>query len=166
MKKYFLLILVLATPAFCENSIYWKTAAQSVDKVWQRLAACGLNRLDARDPRLPFPNLPADSAVLNKRGQILAYYWEMFGNRGGISFGFKNPNGSWPHTVSFLQDSISFNTPNFGTVAQSSRYWVGRATQYHFRCRQMDIPTLDLFEKCIEREWVNNIANQLCRYRN
>lgn len=22
------------------------------------------------------------------------------------------------------------------------------------------------FEKCIEREWVNNIANQLCRYRN
>ena len=143
---------------------YSSWANQALTEVWSNLNACGLTRLDAYDPRLPQPLVPATDAIVNRAGQLLAYTLDTTGYFFPPSFAFKNPNGGYAHTVTFSGYNLSFNTPYGGTVDMSNVVKSVNGPYFQFFCHGELIPG-EMFYACVKANWINVVTHQLCRFQ-
>lgn len=143
---------------------FHQIADGAVQAVWDGLERCGLKRMNAYDPRLPRPQIPASEAVVNSRGQVLAYTLDgsPFFN---TTYEFKNPNGGMIHSVSYGYYAIGFLTPYGGSVAAANSANVGGTLTVNTLCRGRTIPPA-YFQACIRSEWIDVIVKQLCRFPN
>lgn len=158
-----LLPSVLSAHFLAPNQSYSKWANQAIEEVWTGLNACGLSRLDANDPRLPAPRVPATDAIVNGSGRLLAYTLDTTGYFFPPAYTFKNPNGGFVHTTTFSAYGLSFNTPYGGTVAMSNIVNSGNGPYYQFFCRGQLIPAQN-FYACVKANWIDVITQQLCRF--
>ena len=155
--------LVLAFPAMgWDHGNFEELASFTHASVWRDLNRCGLLRLKAHDPRLPWPMVPADEAVVTRYGRLLAYTYRDFLSLGD-RIEFKNPNGSFPHTIRLSKDFIFFVTPYSGIVARAERYSTATGPKLRLNCRNWEVPPEE-FNRCIDREFVGLISDQLCRW--
>jgi hypothetical protein len=168
MKKYILGCLCFVSclaqaESYSGYAPFPKVGNRAVSLVWERLEQCGLTRVSAFHPSLPPPSVPAQEAILSPRGELLAYYMEEYG--GGFSASFKNPNGSYKHSVSYNNGHIRFVTPYVGVVAQGNTFATVGAVGMNLYCRSVPVDS-PLFLDCIEAGWVNQIVGLLCPYGN
>ncbi len=157
-----LTVLVVSTSARAGGFSSWEFAQHVQDRVWSELQDCGLTRMSATDPRLPRPRVPADDAVVNKHGRLLAYSY--FYNYGQVRFEFKNPNGGMSHEMSLYGQDIGFLTPKMGTVAWSNHTETPQGTQISYWCRSQKVFDFESFNTCVEKYYVKVISNQLCQF--
>jgi hypothetical protein len=157
---------VVATPAFADQML--PDFAQRVSTIIEgKLKSCGLLFVDPRTPGLPFnTRWNARYAVVNRRGQALAYYVQDYGN--GASWTWMNPNGGYRHSIQFGNWGIKFTTPLAGNVASASRYVTPMGAGYNMYCRAAGgmVPTWQVFENCVASQFVAVVSNQLCQYAN
>lgn len=137
-------------------------AYRVVGETWNELFRCGLRKMDAYDPRLPRPIVPARYAVVNSKWQVLAYTNEEYGV-GFASYAFKNPNGSYRHAVSFGEEWLDFVTPYQGTVASANRVLTVGGPSITYRCFSQVIDPVG-WQQCVRARFTMLIADQLCRF--
>lgn len=135
---------------------------QTIRETWDQLIYYGLMKLDAWDPSLPKPQVPAIKAVVSKRLGLVAYYDEETGFV-ETTLVFKNPDGSQRHSVSFNKDNIKFVTPNQGTVANANMYSTPNGPAYNFYCQSRPV-TEQSFYECVDRLFVRVIVEKLRKY--
>jgi hypothetical protein len=155
-----------ATKARAEQSLpdFANRAMVAVDN---NLKSCGLLMVDPHTPGLPNNNRwEARYAVVNHRGQALAYFVQTYG--GLVSWAWMNPNGGFLHSIQFDNYSVSFGTPLGGNVATASRYVTPSGVAFNFYCRSAGgmVPTFQMFEACVERDFVQVLSHELCRFSN
>ncbi|NBT57980.1 hypothetical protein EBT16_04265, partial [bacterium] len=85
-------------------------AQRTIQEIWSQLRFYGLLDLNPWDPSLPKPQVPALKAIVSQRTGLLAYFDEENG-LGATTLVFKNPNGSYRHSVSFNRNNIEYVTP-------------------------------------------------------
>jgi hypothetical protein len=139
-----------------------RLAQQAVDSTWRELSRCGLNVFRANDPRLPMPLVPAQLAVVNRYGKLLAYYQKDYGF--GIRHEFKNPNGSLPHRAQADGRNLRFVTPYAGAVATANLVVTPSGPSVQFFCQNRPIFSEHEFGMCVRQTFVTVIARQLCRF--
>ena len=154
MYRWIAAIAFVCSPLFAANN-FPQAGRESVQNVKQALQKCGLVEMDAYDPRLPRPQVPADTAILNQAGALLAYY---IGTAGFQAF--KTPNGV--HSVSYGRQGIQWVTPYFGTVAHGNRFMTVAGPGYNLYCNSVPVNYAG-FQACVQQGWVDVIVNQLCR---
>lgn len=137
-------------------------AEQAVNATWRELSYCGLVVLRANDPRLPFPMVPAQLAVVNRYGRLLAYYNQNYGF--GLQHEFKNPNGSYVHAAYSDSRGVQFVTPYAGTVAYANQVVSVGGAIVQFNCQGRPLISERDFQMCVRRTFVSVIAQQLCRF--
>lgn len=142
---------------------YQEIAFKSIGFVWDGLKACGLLRLNAYDPRLPRPHIPATEAVVTTRGNILAYSLDRTVGWIPQVYELKNPNGGENHFVAYTANSVGFQTPYGGIVASVNTVATTGAVYPQFMCRGR-VTTYEVFEQCLKELWINTITAQLCRF--
>lgn len=138
------------------------TAYQSVRQIMNDLQRWGLLEMSPWHPSLPRPQVPALKAIVSRTRGLLAYYDEENG-WGATSLIFKNPNGSYPHSVTFNREGIRFVTPFKGTVAHANRFMTVNGPGFNFYCQSRPV-TEQNFYYCIDRLFNNVIVQQLIRY--
>ncbi len=162
MKKSISLLFVLFTLPLFADITFHDVAHQVLNDTWNELYRCGLQRIDAYDPRLPRPQVPAIDAVVNSKWIVLAYTNEEFGS-GATYYAFKNPNGGLPHSVTYGRDRIEFTTPYAGVIASASRAMTVGGPIYTYRCANQYMDPNN-WAACVRNYYTMVIANQLCRY--
>jgi hypothetical protein len=154
----------LQTTASAEQSI--PDFANRVAVVMEsNLTNCGLFLIDPRTPGLPNnTRWNARYAVVNGRGQALAYFVQDYGV--GAVWTWMNPNGSFRHSIQFDHQSIRFVTPYAGNVASASRFVTPGGVGFNMYCRSAGgmVPQWQMFESCVGQDFVQVITNQLCQY--
>lgn len=134
--------------------------------IWANLAACSLAQVDALDPHLPRPRVPADTAVVNSEGTVLAYFKHSSGLFGCYADEFKNPDGSMKHHANVCFESVSFSTPKQGVVATVQTILTTAGRDYQYNCRQYPNIPRDQFQRCVKDLYIDVISQQLCRFGN
>ncbi len=156
-------VFLNSTDGLAAANSYPELAKEADAAVWNKLEACHLARWDAHDPRLPIPQVPAQDAVVSPRAGLLAYYADFFGGFAQTAV-WKAPNGGQVHSITFNNQAISFSTPYGGVVARSSKYVTTGGAGYYFYCGSNQLANLNQFYQCIQANFVDVIANQLCRF--
>jgi hypothetical protein len=137
----------------------------SVKAVWKGLEDCGLKVVDAYDPHLPRPQVPADLAIVVGNSRVLAYYLETYGF--GITQLFKNPNGGMVHSVSYNRDEIRWVTPLAGTIAHANRFMTVGGPGFNLYCHSTPLygdGAEAAFKACVQHAFVDVIVRQLCSF--
>lgn len=146
-----------------EHEPFHQIAHRALEQIWQELNFCNLYVLSANDPRLPRPLVRADKAIINRHGRLLAYYAENL-SQGGYELEFKNPNGSYQHTIQFSPNDLNFRTPYQGNVAHANRFFTPQGPDVHYYCMSRHVALPD-FLYCVEEQFIHLISYQLCRFR-
>lgn len=129
-------------------------AQRTIQEIWSQLRFYGLLDLNPWDPSLPKPQVPALKAIVSQRTGLLAYFDEENG-LGATTLVFKNPNGSYRHSVSFNRNNIEYVTPYQGTVAA--------ARAFNFYCLSRPVSE-ENFYSCIDRLFIRVIVDQLRKH--
>lgn len=158
--------LSFAGIARAEDDQFMRYAIARVDQIDQALVACGLQVMDPFDPRLPRPQIDVDRAVATADFRLLAYYNMRNVGFNTTEFAYKNPNGGMVHKIEVTYDRIIFQTPYKGIVARSNRMEVVTGYRYHYYCYQNYYVSPDQFEACVQADFVQVVAGQLCRFAN
>ena len=166
--KRFTFVLVAVSSLFYSFSVFGFTQSfsgigiKTMEQTWTELKSVGLFEMDPWDPRLPHPQVPALKAVVSSRVGLLAYFdEEIYG--WGTNLVFKNPNGSYRHSVFYSRDAIKFVTPYQGTVAHANRYMTVDGPGYNFYCQRHPV-TEFAFYQCVDSLFIKVIVNQLKQY--
>lgn len=168
MKKQlvgFLITLLVFTFSSSSEAVatrFSQVAYQSTQQIFRDLQRWGLLEMNPWHPSLPRPQVPALKAIVSRTRGLLAYYDEENG-WGATSLVFKNPNGSYPHSVTFDREGIRFVTPFKGTVAHANRFMTVNGPGFNFYC-QSRLVTEQNFYYCIDRLFTEVIVRQLIRY--
>jgi hypothetical protein len=157
MKKALVTLAFLSVSAF--GSSFSKMAHDSVNAILTGAQECSLLVLDAYDPRLPYPQVPADTAITTKHGRVLAYFLELHGF--GSTMLFKNPNGGMVHSVTYGREGIRYVTPYAGVIAHGNRYMTVGGPGYNLYCHSQPVNGAG-FEVCVKRAFVDYVLQQLC----
>jgi len=172
-KKSVLRMVLAAISLFCFQS---KASAEQAlpdfasrvaSVVESNLTSCGLYLVDPQTPGLPNnTRWNTRYAVVNARGQALAYFVQNYG--AGAVWTWMNPNGGFRHSIQFDNQSIRFVTPYAGNVASASRFVAPGGVGFNMYCRAAGgmVPHWQMFETCVGRDFVQVIAAQLCQYAN
>ena len=159
MIRFALALMMFASVT--QASPFPPLAQSSLQAVWKGLEDCGLKKVDAYHPSLPRPQTPADLAIVNSNGQVLAYYLEVYGI--GATALFKNLNGGMVHRVSYGREAIQYLTPYAGTIAHGNRFMTVGGPGYNLYCRSQPV-NANGFQACIQQRFINVIVGQLCRF--
>lgn len=154
--------LVFSLSSYSAPTRFSGLAYQNVRQIMNDLQRWGLLEMSPWHPSLPRPQVPALKAIVSRTRGLLAYYDEENG-WGATSLVFKNPNGSYPHSVTFNRDGIRFVTPYKGTVAHANRYMTVNGPGFNFYCQSRPVTERN-FYYCIDRLFNNVIVQQLIRY--
>lgn len=158
MNRFISICLIsLSFPAF--GLTFQEAGAQSFLAIQAGLQKCGLVEMNAYDPRLPRPQVPADTAIVNKRGRVLAYYIQ-FNNYGTTQI-LKNPNGGMVHSVTYSREHIQWVTPLAGTIAHGNRFMTVGGPGYNLYCRSVPV-LFPAFQACVQQGFVDVVVAQLC----
>ncbi len=161
---FFAAFMGLQTPAFAEQALP-DLANRAAGAVESSLRACGLSLIDPQTPGLPNnTRWNARYAVVNSRGQALAYLVQDYDV--SAVWTWMNPNGGFRHSIQFDNQNIRFVTPYAGNVASANRFVTPGGVGFNMYCRSSGgmVPTWQLFENCINRDFVQVIVGQLCRF--
>ena len=142
-------------------------ARNIVNQVFKQLNACGLQVLNAYDPRLPRPQIIALGAIVATNPsypnglQLLAYYTEDSTGE----YAFKAPNGGMKHLVTFTDTGVAVQTPYQGRVAWGNRYFDPTGMKFNFWVRGVAGPVpYEVFHQAVQTQFIDVLSNQLCRY--
>lgn len=169
MKNFSRLILAAAClmPLSARAEQFLPNFAQNVATVIDNnLKSCGLQLVNPHQPGFAFPTRwNARYAVVNNRGQLLAYSMRNIGG-GGVEWVWMNPNGSYGHSIRANNRQIKFVTPLAGNVASANRFMTVGAIGYNMYCRAAGgmLHAWPAFERCVAESFVAVVTGQLCRF--
>lgn len=129
------------------------------------LVQCGLSFADPYQPDLPYPQVPADRAILGAQGDLLAYSRVEYHCPGVITV-FKNPDGGHRHSIEVSENRLRFITPFQGGVARVSRWKSVDGYHYAYTCLGQPVPDVQSFRQCVQEAFIDLISSQLCRFGN
>ena len=160
------MLFAILAPSVYANRVTLDLARRAAQDVEFYLQRCGLNLVNPNAPGLPFPPFNATYAVTNRFGQALAYFTQQnVGNYGFSDWRWVNPHGSYAHRIEFSFNRIQFQTPYAGVVASANEISGPFGNGYNLYCRSFgNVQNWQFFEQCIQRDFVNVIAGQLCQY--
>ncbi len=140
------------------DSLFFDVAEETVQTTEDALLACGLSIVDAYSPGLPWPQVPADQAIVNSYKQVLAYTYRDWG-----WYVYKNPNGGMVHSISASRDHLQLVTPLAGTIAHGNRFMTVGGPDYNLYCKSTPTDYAS-FLACIKTYFVDVVTGQLCQW--
>lgn len=152
------------SPAAAGDERYVQQATMLRDQIFSGLKTCGLSLVPIQSHPLPRPQTPADIAILNRQGNLIAYY--DFTVAGAVTYDFKNPNGGMVHRLYADDFGFRAQTPYQGVMARAFyNYSIPSGYIYHYYCGHANNTPLreDQFLGCLKGEFVDLVVGQLCR---
>lgn len=121
------------------------------------LEKAGVENLDPYDPSLPYPQVPAIEAFVNRATGALAYY-NYEGPTGILCF--KNRLGGNTHTISAGMDHIQFANYFSGVVAHGIRSQSVHGYIYNLYCRSVPV-NREGWDACIKQQFLLPLFNEM-----
>ncbi len=137
-------------------------AELNIQKVWAGLEECKLERKLASDPSLLPPSFAVDEAIVNRAGQLPAYY-RKYQSYGNTSSQWVAPDGGYVHSVEYSSQVQEYAQPYQGSVARAYINVSTGGSYPIYYCGQKRVSAA-AFETCTNRYWADLIVKQLCRY--
>lgn len=129
-------------------------------QLYQRIEACGYQRVDAHNPWLPRPQVPAHEAFVNSAGQVVAYTYRSSGY--AQRFEITALNGQ---TLAWItvegDDVLAVSLPLGGKQAQMSSYFTPAGQGFLFYCRSTPVNE-PMFWACVEQRFIQPAASVFC----
>lgn len=165
-------ILFSASAQALPKLSFLQMAQGTMNLTWKRLEDCGLKKMNAYDPSLPYPQTPALFAVVAKNKGVVAYYQEIY-TGGSATLLFKTPRGGQVHRISFAQNEIKWSIPNPGVVAFGNQFYTPAGPNQRYYCRSQ-VTTIDGLRNCVDEFFIGAVTGTasfpyslgLCGYAN
>lgn len=159
--------LIASASSFASADKLAQVEQVTIARVREKVKAfCGLDEVNARDPRLPLPRVPADKAFADLQRAVVAAYlfrnvvrdprnpkWQMI---------YKKTNGGYLGTTDLDNHIVSFLLTDGGIQARVKiTRRSGNELNIQYRCARQDVSEEE-FYRCLGATFVEPLANRIC----